>query len=208
MSEPKRYVAYYRMPAIGASPSGGTLALQRQSIATFLNEPDRMLVGEFTEVMGPSYEGETPPAFQFAVDCCLTLDATLLVSLAPPGLGPTEKGITAMRGVAVHRIENASDTDSAKPEAELADDIPYLDLKTMDRPTLPKRDRMPVGNRAKADQFADAILPIIEQIRAAGATTLTDIAKELNARQVKTARGRRWYPMTVRNILQRGRTLP
>lgn len=205
MSEPERYVAYYRMPEIGAVPSGNALAHQRQSIEAFLANADRVLVGEFTEVMAPTFEGEIPPAFQLAVDCCLTLDATLLMSLAEPGLGHAEQEVASRRGLAIHWIENQ---EPGQPLKDRPGDIPYLDLKMSRRAIIPSRDRTPAGNRAKADQFAEAILPIIEQIRSTGATTLTDIAKELNARQIKTARGRRWYPMTVRNILQRGRTLP
>ena len=55
----------------------------------------------------------------------------------------------------------------------------------------------------QADRFASNVRPIIESVRAAGATTLQEIADALNARGVKTARGGRWHPMTVRAILQR-----
>jgi len=54
------------------------------------------------------------------------------------------------------------------------------------------------GNRGKADQCAAAILPIIDQIRESGATSLTYIAEGLNARNIRTARSRRWYPTTVK----------
>jgi hypothetical protein len=41
---------------------------------------------------------------------------------------------------------------------------------------------------------------MIEQIRAGGAS-LRQIAAELNARGIKTARGGKWYATTVRNII-------
>jgi DNA invertase Pin-like site-specific DNA recombinase len=55
----------------------------------------------------------------------------------------------------------------------------------------------------QADRFAANVRPIIEDARKAGAVTLQDLADALNARGVKTARGGRWHPMTVRAILQR-----
>ena len=56
---------------------------------------------------------------------------------------------------------------------------------------------------AAADNHATNVLPIIREIRKAGATTLREIADALNARGVATARGGRWYAMTVSNVLAR-----
>lgn len=207
MSDPERYVAYYRMPAIGMASQGSDLTRQRQAISAFLDVPGRVLVGEFTEVMAPSFEGETPPAFQLAIECCRSLDASLVSSLTKADLRAGETGLTTEHGIGFYLLGDPRPPDTGTTDTNATDDAPYLNLKSRRRPPVPIRERALVGNRAKADQFARAILPIIEQIRSAGATTLTDIARELNARQVRTARGRRWYPMTVRNILQRNRNL-
>ncbi len=59
------------------------------------------------------------------------------------------------------------------------------------------------GNRAKADQHAANVLPVMREIERAGVTTLQGIAEALNARGIRTARGRRWYASTVRNLLVR-----
>jgi hypothetical protein len=56
---------------------------------------------------------------------------------------------------------------------------------------------------AAADNHAANALPIIREIRKAGATTLREIADALNARGVATARGGRWYASSVRNVLGR-----
>ena len=61
------------------------------------------------------------------------------------------------------------------------------------------------AQRAAADQFAANALPVIESIRAAGATSFEAIAKALNARGIRTARGGRWHSTTVRNLLARER---
>jgi DNA invertase Pin-like site-specific DNA recombinase len=55
-------------------------------------------------------------------------------------------------------------------------------------------------NKARALAHAANVLPVVEQIRAGGAS-LHRIAEELNARGIKTARGGKWHATTVRNIL-------
>jgi DNA invertase Pin-like site-specific DNA recombinase len=59
------------------------------------------------------------------------------------------------------------------------------------------------ATREHAGRFAVNVLPIVREIRAAGIATLVGIASALNARGVRTARGRAWYPATVRNLLAR-----
>ena len=56
-----------------------------------------------------------------------------------------------------------------------------------------------------ADRFAANVAPIIRNIERAGVTTLQGIADALNARGIRTARGRRWYATTVKNVLDRAR---
>jgi DNA invertase Pin-like site-specific DNA recombinase len=60
-----------------------------------------------------------------------------------------------------------------------------------------------IANEAAADQHAAIVLPIIRQIKRAGATTLREIANALNERGVQTARGGQWYATTVLNVLAR-----
>ena len=47
------------------------------------------------------------------------------------------------------------------------------------------------------------MLPVIEDIRASGVSSLKGIAAELNSRGILTARGGQWYATTVRNLLAR-----
>jgi Recombinase len=60
-----------------------------------------------------------------------------------------------------------------------------------------------VANEAAAERHAATVLPIIREIKRAGARTLREIAEALNVRGVQTARGGQWYAMTVRNVLVR-----
>lgn len=57
--------------------------------------------------------------------------------------------------------------------------------------------------KAKADAYAADLKPIIQDIAKAGIVSLAGIAKELNARQISTARGGEWHKATVANLLAR-----
>jgi DNA invertase Pin-like site-specific DNA recombinase len=59
------------------------------------------------------------------------------------------------------------------------------------------------GIRAAAEAFASTTLPIIHQIEASGVSSYHGIAEELNAREVRTARGGEWHAATVRNMMRR-----
>ena len=65
------------------------------------------------------------------------------------------------------------------------------------------RARAYASTKAEADRFAANVRPVIEQIRAAGATSLRAIARALNARGVPTARGGEWTAVQVTAILRR-----
>jgi DNA invertase Pin-like site-specific DNA recombinase len=65
------------------------------------------------------------------------------------------------------------------------------------------REKAAAANRESADAFASNVLPIIDQVRAAGANSYRAIAEALMARGVRTSRGGRWEAATVRNILSR-----
>ena len=58
--------------------------------------------------------------------------------------------------------------------------------------------------KAAADRFAANILPIIQPLRAEG-QSLREIANVLNARGVPTARGGKWAPTQIADILKRAR---
>ena len=55
----------------------------------------------------------------------------------------------------------------------------------------------------QADQRAANVLPLIREIRKAGATSLRQIADALNARGISSPRGGDWHATSVRNLLAR-----
>jgi hypothetical protein len=58
-------------------------------------------------------------------------------------------------------------------------------------------------NRAKADGFAVAVLPIAAEIVESGITPFNGIARELRRRGVPTERGGRWTASRVRALVYR-----
>jgi hypothetical protein len=54
-----------------------------------------------------------------------------------------------------------------------------------------------------ADRRAANVLPVIQEVRWAGATTLREIAESLNERGISTPRGGQWYAASVKNVLAR-----
>lgn len=72
------------------------------------------------------------------------------------------------------------------------------------RTNLAEASAMGAGaNRAEAEAFAANVRPVIEAVRAAGATSHRAIASELNARRIETARGGAWSAVQVGRIVAR-----
>jgi hypothetical protein len=66
--------------------------------------------------------------------------------------------------------------------------------------------KLALGRRtlaSEADRLAANVLPIVQELRAAGLKGSGSIAAALNSRGVRTARGGRWHVSTVRNLLRR-----
>ena len=59
------------------------------------------------------------------------------------------------------------------------------------------------ANLARADAYAQSLLPVIEEIRAVHVTTLRKIARCLNARGFKTPNGKAFMAQSVKNLLVR-----
>ena len=57
--------------------------------------------------------------------------------------------------------------------------------------------------KAKADQHAADLRPVVEEIRTAGTTSNKGLARELNRLGVLTPRGGRWHPTGVARLLER-----
>jgi hypothetical protein len=60
-----------------------------------------------------------------------------------------------------------------------------------------------LGYGQPAVERAQALAPVVAEIRAAGAVSLRAIAAGLNARGIATAEGKAWSAMQVKRVLER-----
>lgn len=220
-----KFVAYYRVSTDRQGKSGLGLEAQKQAVADFLNGGNWELIGEFTEVESGKHDErpELAKAMQYAkvtgaklviakLDR-LSRNAAFLLTLRDSGVNfvcadmPEANALTigVLAVVAQHEREQISNRTKAALQAAKARGV-----KLGNPNGAAAIRRAGKGNAAavdalrnKADEHASDIKPVIEAIQAEGHTSLRAIARELNARGIKTSNAGKWYPQTVKNLLAR-----
>jgi DNA invertase Pin-like site-specific DNA recombinase len=195
------------------------LDAQRKAVTDYLNGGAWELVGEFTEI--ESGKRDARPELARALAACrklktclvvakldrLSRDVAFLATLMKTGVdfvtvdNPNANRLTIhiLAAVAQHEREMISERTKVALAAAKA-------RGTKLGTPQPRQAvaRMVEAHKASADRFAANVLPIIRDIRKAGTVSNAAIAKELNARNVATARGRSWSHVQVGAILARG----
>jgi hypothetical protein len=59
------------------------------------------------------------------------------------------------------------------------------------------------AGKQSADAQAKALAPTVRELQAKGFDSLGAMARELNAREIRTSRGRKWQSTSVRRLLRR-----
>ncbi len=218
------YVGYYRVSTDRQGRSGLGLEAQRAAVAGYLDGGSTLL-DTFTEV--ESGRRADRPELAKALDLCRRRKATLVIAKLDrlarnvafiANLMDADVDVVAVDMPEANRFTLHIMAAMAEHEAALVSQRTKAALqaaKARGRDlgwSIPSRRgeqaqasmKGVVVNRAKADQHAANVLPVIRDIERAGLTTLQGIADALNARGIRTARGRRWYASTVRNLLERG----
>lgn len=217
------FVTYYRVSTDRQGRSGLGLEAQRATAATYIASVSvGVIAAEFTEVES-GRRNERPQLAQ-ALEIARRRRATLLIPKldrlarnarfllgivesgvdvvfcdlpnVPPGpvgkflitqmaaVAELEAGLISQRTKAALAVAKARGARLGNPDGERA------------------RILAAAANRAAADRFAQGPLPLVEKLTAQG-LSLRAIARELNERQVRTARGGRWGAATVQNLLTR-----
>jgi DNA invertase Pin-like site-specific DNA recombinase len=218
-------VAYYRVSTAQQGRSGLGIEAQKAAIQRFCEAESIEVVAEFTEVeTGKGADAlDRRPELAKALAAARRAKCPVLVAK----LDRLSRDVHFISGLMAHRVpfvvaELGADADpfmlhlyAALAEKERS----LISARTKAALAVRKAQGVKLGNpraaeaaklahaatRAQADRFAANTMPVVEQIQAAGARTTREIAKALNDRGVRTARGGAWHPGTVSNLLRRGR---
>lgn len=220
-----RFVSYLRVSTVRQGQNGLGVEAQRRAVEDFLNGGNWQLLKEFVEVESGTKSDR--PELAKALHHCkvtgsklviarldrLSRNASFLLSLQDAGVDfqavdvPTvdrfSVGVLAL--VAERERQLISERTRAALQAAKARGVrlgnPHGNKFLLE---ADKGNSAAIAKvRAKAEAHARDILPVIRDIQEQGLTTLRQIADELNARGIRTARGGQWHAATVRNILNR-----
>lgn len=219
-----KFIAYYRVSTDRQGRSGLGLEAQREAVTRYLNGGNWQLLNEFVEVESGKRD-DNRPQLAAALAACRKHKATLVIAkldrlsrnnaflaalidanIDVCAVDMPEANKTMLRMMAVF-AQHEREMISARTKAALA--IRKAQGVRLGNPTNLAEAQVKGGAAMKreADKFAANVLPVIEQIRRAGLTSYNGIAKALNDRGVKTAKGGTWAAATVRNIMLRAPAL-
>jgi DNA invertase Pin-like site-specific DNA recombinase len=220
----KRAVAYYRVSTQRQGRSGLGIEAQRAAVARFANQEGIALIGHFTEVETGKGSDALDRRPQLAEALAVARLERCPVIVAK--LDRLSRDVAFVAGLMANRVpfvvaELGADADPfmlhlyaalAEKERRLISERTRAALalrkqsgKKLGNPTN-ARDAATKGRRVsidEADRFAERVLPLIHSLQAAGVTSLRGIARTLNERGVRTARGGTWQVSNVRNLVQR-----
>ncbi|MET4361272.1 DNA invertase Pin-like site-specific DNA recombinase [Bradyrhizobium sp. LB8.2] len=218
-----KFVAYYRVSTRKQGASGLGLEAQRTAVATYLGGRTARVVVEFTEV--ESGRRSDRPALERALTAARVHQAALVVAkvdrltrsvaflsrLLEAGVDVRFADLPAMEGptgrfmlqqmAAVAELEAGLISSRTKAALEAAK-ARGQSLGGNRGSTLSSKARASGRDRqaAIAQRRANDLAPLIEEVRAAGHKSPTEIARALTERGIPTARGHREWsaPQIIR----------
>lgn len=218
-----KFISYLRVSTQRQGQSGLGLEAQRKAVEDYLNGGQWELLHEYVEV--ESGESGDRAQLQKALHHCKVTGATLIIAK----LDRLTRSVATLVDIQRSGVKFAA---ADNPEAnELTVNL-LVSVGQYEREMISKRTKealaaakargVKLGNpkgaahlkglgndaavkaiKEKAQERAEDLRPIIEDIIEGGATSLRAIAKELNGRGILTPRGGRWHPASVSRTMKR-----
>lgn len=220
-----KFVAYYRVSTARQGRSGLGLEAQKHAVAEYLNGGRWTMLKEYTEV--ESGKVNARPELEKALRQCKVTGAKLVIAKLDR-LSRNAAFLLALRDSGVKFV--AADVPDANNLtigilALIAEhEREAISRRTKEALAAAKRRGVRLGNpngarpilrarkgnraalaaiKARADEHAARLRPIVEDLQAEGIVTLAGIAGALNERGMQTARGGAWHASSVRNLIAR-----
>lgn len=218
------FVSYLRVSTDRQGRSGLGLEAQRKSVTDFLNGGAWKLVSEFVEV--ESGKNDDRPQLAAALKACRVHNATLVIAKIDR-LSRDVHFLTGLQRAGVRFVAadmpEANETMVQMMAVFAQAERKMISKRTKDALAAAKARGVKLGGdrgnlaQVRAKGIANSALAraagaaaraadlsgIVAEIRAAGATSLREIAAGLNARQIPTARGGEWSAVQVQRVLDR-----
>lgn len=212
------FISYLRVSTARQGQSGLGLEAQRRAIAQYLNGGAWSLLEEFVEVESGKNRERPKLAASFAA-CRLTgaklliakldrlsRDAGFLLGLDKAGVEFVAVDMPHANRLTIGIMAVVADEErrmiSARTKAALAAAKERGAVLGGFRGVKVDHAQGTAALVRKADEFAARVGPIIETMRAQG-LSFAAISEQLNARQIRTARGGAWAAMSVKRVLDR-----
>lgn len=215
-----KFVTYLRVSTKRQGDSGLGLDAQRKAVNDYLNGGAWTVCGEFVEVESGKSDANRPQ-LQRAIAACrvygsklliakfdrLSRDAHFLLGLEKAGVefvatdNPHANRLTV--GIMALVADEERRAISARTKAALAAAKARGVKLGGNRGAVLTTEAKAKGVQvrvAKANARATDLLPIIAEIRAAGARSLRQVADALNERGIPTARGGLWSSVQVQRV--------
>ena len=214
----KQFIKYYRVSTRSQADSGLGLSAQQRDIDLYLStyaETPWEVIAEFTDVQ--SGKDDNRPELQKAMALAEETGATILIAK----LDRISRRVSFISAIMERKKLNL--TVATMPNADKFQLHIYAALAEQEREFISLRTKQALaplkgtgklgGNRgnidkaneaarALADSHAAKVMDTVLPLKEAG-RTLQQIADTLNKSGVKTARGGKWHPTTVKNVLAR-----
>jgi DNA invertase Pin-like site-specific DNA recombinase len=221
--EPRALVAYVRVSTGRQGRSGLGLEAQREALERFADTEGFRIIREYTEIETGKGADALERRPQLAAALAEARRKRCPVAVAK--LDRLSRDVAFISGLMAQRVrfivaELGEETDpfvlhlfAAMAERERA----MIAARTREALARAKARGVKLGGpklaearkvalasvKALADQNAANVLPVIREVRKAGARSLHQIADALNSRGISTPRGGRWYAKSVSNLLAR-----